>query len=105
AGVDLEARDKSGATALMYAAQFGHNAIVAALIEAGADINAKDNLGWTPLIRAAVGGNAEATKALVDKGADKNAEDFFGRTAAEVAEGRDHEDVIAALGGTPSNPS
>ena len=70
----------------------------APLIEAGADVNAKDSLGWTPLIRAAVGGNAEAVTLLLAAGADKNAEDFFGRTAMEVAEGRGHEEVKAALG-------
>jgi ankyrin repeat protein len=99
AGADLEAKDRAGATALMYAAQYGHNDVVNALVAAGANVNAKDSLGWTPLIRAVVGGNAAGVTALLAAGADKNAEDFFGRNAAEIAEGRDREDVIAAVAG------
>jgi ankyrin repeat protein len=88
AGADLAAKDKAGATALMYAAaQFGHNDVVQSLIAAGADVNAKDNLGWTPLIRRPSGATLEGTTALLAAGADKNATDFFGRNALQVAEG------------------
>jgi ankyrin repeat protein len=99
AGADVNAKDRAGATALMYAAQFKQPAIVKSLIAAGADVNATDNLKWTPLIRAAVGGDGESTKALLEAGADKNAKDFFGRTALQVAEGRNHQEVVAALQG------
>ncbi len=84
----------------MYAAQFDHDAIVTALIEAGADVNAADSLGWTPLIRAVVGGNIEAVTALMAAGAYVNATDFLGRDATRIAEGRDLEDIVAVLNGT-----
>jgi len=103
AGADLEGQDKTGATALMYAAQFNNNEIVTALIEASASVNAADNLGWTPLMRAVIGGNLDAVTALMEAGADVNATDFFGRSAVRIAEGRDLDEIVGALNGTPDS--
>jgi len=47
AGADLNAKDKDGKTALMYAAENGHADAVRSLLDKGADVNAKDNGGWT----------------------------------------------------------
>ena len=44
-GMDLETRDRSGATALMYAALSGHVEATSLLIEKGVQVNAQDNLG------------------------------------------------------------
>ena len=103
AGADLEAQDKTGATALMYAAQFNNNEIVTALIEASASVNATDNLGWTPLMRAVIGANLDAVTALMEAGADVNATDFFGRSAVLIAEGRDLDEIIGVLNGSPDS--
>ena len=103
AGADLEGQDKTGATALMYAAQFNNNEIVTALIEASASVNAADNLGWTPLMRAVIGGNLDAVTALMEAGADVNATDFFDRTAVRIAEGRDLDEIIGVLNGSPDS--
>ena len=103
AGADLEGQDKTGATALMYAAQFNNKEIVTALIEASASVNAADNLGWTPLMRAVIGGNLDAVTALMEAGADVNATDFFDRTAVRIAEGRDLDEIIGVLNGSPDS--
>ena len=66
-GADIDAADMTGATALMYAAQFDQDDVVDALIEAGANVNAADNVGWTPLIRAIIGGNIEAVRSLMGR--------------------------------------
>lgn len=49
-GAELEARDASGYSALMYAINGGHEAIVRALLDAGADVDARDREGSTPLM-------------------------------------------------------
>jgi serine/threonine-protein phosphatase 6 regulatory ankyrin repeat subunit B len=41
AGADVNAKDKDGVTALMWASQGGHITVVQALLAAKADVNAK----------------------------------------------------------------
>ena len=48
-GLDIDAKNSSGKTALHGAAFLGETVWVEPLIEHGADINAKDNYGQTPL--------------------------------------------------------
>ena len=48
-GVDIEARDKRGRTALMYAAEHNNLAVAKYLIEKGADVNFKNKYGKTAL--------------------------------------------------------
>lgn len=71
-GVDVNAKDNYGATALMYAFQDGHSEIVKTLLDNGADVNAKDNNGKTALMAASLKGHSEIVKTLLGKGADVN---------------------------------
>jgi ankyrin repeat protein len=48
-GVDIDAGDSRGRTALHGAALQGYNEVVSALVEFGADLKAADNKGFTPL--------------------------------------------------------
>jgi ankyrin repeat protein len=48
-GVDVNAADTSGNTALHGAVNNGYNAIIQYLFEQGANLNATDKEGWTPL--------------------------------------------------------
>ena len=48
-GADVNAKDVSGKTALLWAAWYGHTEVVKLLIQAGADVNAKDDEGRTAL--------------------------------------------------------
>jgi ankyrin repeat protein len=52
-GVNLEAKDKYGRTALISAASGGYIMTVELLIEKGAEIKTKDNYGKTALMYAA----------------------------------------------------
>src|SRR4051794_15636160 len=52
-GTDVNARDESGATALMYASIYDSVAEMRLLIDRGADVNAANTLGSTALMWAA----------------------------------------------------
>jgi ankyrin repeat protein len=49
AGVDINARDQYGRTALYYAVRRDNPALVKALLSHGASVNVKDDLGLSPL--------------------------------------------------------
>jgi len=63
-GVDVNAADRTGVTALMRAAYHGQLGMVRALIGYGADPTAKDRSGLTGLIMAEHGGHEEIVEAL-----------------------------------------
>ena len=84
-GLDVNARDRYGRTALMEAIYAGHTDAVETLLKLGADVNARDDNGWTPLMEAASKGRSCAVKLLLAYGADTNAVCKNGRTALKVA--------------------
>ena len=84
-GVDVNARDICGYTALMLASKKGHFEIVKYLVEHGADVNVQDNWDWTALINASHNGHLEIVKYLVANGADVNAKNDSGWTALEMS--------------------
>ena len=61
---EVEAKTNDSATALMFAAQGGHAAAIAALLAAGAEVDAKDNYGWTALEFAEDGEHEHAARLL-----------------------------------------
>ncbi len=69
AGADVNAKDKDGFTALMYASGWGNVKVVRALLEAKADVNVKSTDGTTPLKTASKGGYADVVKLLKQAGA------------------------------------
>jgi uncharacterized protein len=85
AGVDINARDRHGSTALMAAAGSGRVDVMQALIAKGADINATKPDGWTPLIAAAQAGSGPAVRALLEAGAQPENGNGEGYTALMAA--------------------
>lgn len=70
AGIDVNAKNDYGATALSFAADKGHVEIARLLIDRGADINVKDSFyGSTPMDWAVYNNHPEMVKLLLSKGA------------------------------------
>ena len=71
-GVDVNARDAFGRTALIIAASQGHTYIVQVLLEQGADTDIRDSVGTTALIAAEARGYSRIASLLrtssIDKG-------------------------------------
>ena len=100
AGADIEFKDFSGRTALMWAVQEeGHGEIVDVLLRAGADVNAKDRAGRTALmLTASRNDNPDVIARLIKAGADVNAQDANGETVLIwAADNSKNPEVIATL--------
>jgi Ankyrin repeats (3 copies) len=90
-------RDGDGMTALSWAAERGHEAVVRLLLEKGADVEAKADYGRTTLSWAAERGHEAVVRLLLEKGADVEAKTQYGETALRKAVERGHEAVVRLL--------
>lgn len=105
ARADLQARNKQGGTALLYAAE-NANAAAVSMIVSEASVGAFNALsyiintpnldGITPLMFAVMNGNRDTAALLLEKGADVNAQDLNGMTALMIA-ARDGDDALTKL--------
>lgn len=98
AGVDIDARDRHGQTALMLAAKRGHLALVELLIEKRADLNVTAKYRLSALMLAVVAGHTEIARRLVRAGADLSirgtgAPGFSGKTAYDLAVAREMQEL------------
>jgi ankyrin repeat protein len=84
-GLDVNAQNESGWTALTYASCSSDTDVLKVLIASGADANLKDKDGKTPLMWAAISGNVDSVKTLLPLGIDVNAEDSNGKSALVYA--------------------
>ncbi|KAF4415116.1 ankyrin repeat domain-containing [Fusarium acutatum] len=79
-GININSKDTSGRTALLWAAENGHEAVVQLLLDWDAYIEAADDDGWTPLLRDAANGHAAIVRLLLDKGAHIEAAEKWDQT-------------------------
>ena len=84
-GVDVNAPQADGATALLWAAHWNDPDTVDLLLRAGADVNAAEDHGVTPLARACENRAAAMVEKLVAAGADVNAGQTNGVTPLMLA--------------------
>ena len=75
AGINVNAMDQDGHTALMLAAFNGHSDIILNLLDKGALIESRDLMGRTALLYASTGPFPETVKVLLDQGAEPNVVD------------------------------
>jgi ankyrin repeat protein len=120
AGADINSRDESGQTPLMFAAIRGLEGawemqtkkeyplrpgrpktdwprVVETLAKAGADLNLQTKDGITALMAAAARGNVEICRVLVDSGADVNLKHTNGMTALALANAAGHQSIAELL--------
>lgn len=96
-GVDLTARNENGDTALHVAAAIkDHVEIAEMLLEAGSDVNAVGHGGVTALHYAA---DEKMVRVLRDWSADVAAGDNHGRSALNIVQENEKEDLVAVLSG------
>jgi ankyrin repeat protein len=96
--VNLNARDKTGRSALSWAAVHGNAHSVQLLLADDVDRNPVDIYGDTPLLEAAREGHREAIYYLSrDRGVDVNFKDASGRTALSWASDKGYLSVVNSL--------
>ena len=103
-GVNLNAKDTFGGTALIIASNIGHTEIVKLLIKSGSDVNIASNDGRTALMKASLKGNTDIVKLLLENGADSDIQNNGGSTALIYACKIGNTDIIKLLLKNGANP-
>ena len=97
AGVDRNAAQVDGTTALHWAAYYDDAEIVELLVQAGANVNAVNRYGVPPLAQACTNGNAAIVKLLLQAGADANATMKGGESVLMLAARSGNVEAVQAL--------
>ncbi|KAF2477827.1 uncharacterized protein BDR25DRAFT_250102 [Lindgomyces ingoldianus] len=84
--IDIDAVDAEGTPPLVYASCFGHEDVVATLIQARADVDKQDKNRWSSLMWAMTNRHKEIVKLLLEHGASPEVKSSTGRTAFDFVE-------------------
>lgn len=96
--IDINSKERSGCSALMFACSNGLLKIVKLLVDHGADIELKNNQNdETALFFAVRSNHADVVKFLLSRGADKNATDKKFDTVDRMAESKNMVDILNLL--------
>jgi hypothetical protein len=84
--VDVNAPDDEGTVPLIYASCFGHQEVVAALLDAGALVDKQDRNQWSALMWAMTNRHKAISKVLLDHGASPDIKSSSGGTASDFVQ-------------------
>jgi len=105
-GANVDQPDKTGATAMHWAALGGHDHIIRQLLDAKADVNAAEaGSGMTPLHGVARWNRLTTAKLLLANGAKVDVRDRFGRTPLFDAMVKNRFEMIDLLLGSGADLS
>lgn len=97
-GVEIDAQDEKGCSALMRVAALGKKECALKLIEKKANVNFQNpKNGMTPLMVAVLNKKKDMVELLLDKGAFVNAKDFIGFSAAMYAAENNDAEIFQIL--------
>ena len=96
-GLDVDAPQADGATALAWAVHWDDLAMAELLLGAGAGVNVANDLGVTPLMLASQNGSVPMVELLLQAGADPNAARPAGGTALMMAARSGNATVLRRL--------
>lgn len=96
-GVDINAKEKHGRTALMMASRFNKNEVVEFLVGQKANIGLRDNEGMTALMLAIEGDAVECVKILTSAKANIHTKDKGGNDATIFAIRRGNLEILSLL--------
>lgn len=102
AGMNIDAADPAGFTALMMAAGSGRVDAVERVLGMGADPKKVNEAGRDALIFAAERGHEEVARMLLSRGADPSLRDKEGWSALSLSAYKGHSEVVALLSSTAS---
>ena len=97
AGVDVDAKDARGQTALLMAVQGGHTSIARTLMERGASVNAQAGNQDTPWLLAGASGRTEILELMLSRRPDLTIRNRFGGNALIPACERAHVETVRLL--------
>ena len=95
-GVDVNAKEKNGSTALLNAIAYRNHHNIKLLLDHGAEVNVANAGGLSALILAAIQDDEETVSALLGRGAKVDAEDMGGNTALMWAAYSEHPRPVVA---------
>jgi len=96
-GADVDDRNEAGGTPLLYAAANGYEELLLFLISKGAALDLTNKGGNTALMCAAALGEEKMARLLIAKGAKLDVRNEEGNTAEEIAEQREHPEIVLML--------
>ena len=99
-GVDPNAQEQFGVTALIHVSMNGQLEIARLLLEHGAKLDIQSRVGTTALINASRFNHKDIVRLLLEHGADPNIQDNKGNTALIIASNEGHDKIIQMLLGT-----
>ncbi|KAJ3121913.1 hypothetical protein HK100_012186 [Physocladia obscura] len=93
----INAKDSDGLNALLHASCWGHDRIVARLIDTGASLDVRDQKGWTPIMWACSNGHVQTARILRDSGARIDIKSFTGKSIYEIVKYAPNKGQIQSL--------